>query len=132
MRNPNYSYTLLFATEGLEFTDAPPEGMEFPNGVTRRLVDLSGRQALRVQFAHSLSSADVQLRLEFHHPKTDYWQAMTDAIGDEVAPFTNQASPWYSVPLFTGRDDGEYLVRPRIVGNGELDPKFTYIVIDAR
>ncbi len=54
---------------------------------------------------------------------------MVDPVGSEVAAWDNQVSQWAAVPRFDGP---EFIVRALVFGDGELDPRFRYIEVNAR
>ncbi len=123
-------YPILFAPDGVVVTNPSAEGTEPPRGITRRSLDLTERQAIRVQFAHSLANG-IHLSVEYfdatHSPR---WRPLIPATGTAKAPYANQTSSWYSLPAFY--DYANYFVRVVVHGDGELDPEFTYISLDAK
>ncbi len=128
--NPNVNHLLFFESSGVLITDPTSEGpTEVPNRTSRRTLDLTGKQMVRIQFAHDLQSAEIKIALEFWRPSSDTWHTMINLFGTEMAPFANQTSQWAAIPKFEGPS---FLVRIIVFGNGELDPRLTYVEVDAR
>lgn len=125
---PLITYPLIFSVDGVTVSKPDGNGIEFPNMASRRMLDISGRQALRVQFAHSASSANIQLGLEFID-STGTWLGLTPPVGHEVPANDNQAGEWYAIPQGYGH---QILIRAIVYGDGNLSPSFRYIVLDVR
>jgi len=111
--------------------DAVGAGTEVPRRLSRRSLDFTETQAVRVQWAHSLSQESIQLRLEYWNPTSLSWKHLTPLFGNPVPAFENQVGVWVSAPVFV---IAKYDLRVRavVVGDGELDPKLTYITLDTR
>jgi len=125
-------YTLLFAAEGIEVTDAGSAGTEVPRRLSRRVLDLSVAQAVRAQWAHNIDSQDVvKLRVEYWNSLGSRWVFLTPHIGESVSAFANQSTQWVSTPRFLP-DIGAVRVRVMVAGDGALDPKITYVTLDTR
>ncbi len=123
-------YPILFAPDGVVVTNPSADGTEPPKGITRRSLDLTERQAIRVQFAHSLDNG-IQLGVEYYDPDhSPRWRLLIPATGTAQAPYANQTSTWYSLPAFYAYAD--HFIRVIVYGDGELDPEFTYISLDAK
>ncbi len=123
-------YPILFAPDGVTVTNPAKTGTEPAKGITRRSLDLSERQAIRLQFAHDLESS-IQVGVEYfdaaHNPQ---WRPLIPASGTAKAAYANQTSTWYSLPAF--HSYANFFVRVKVYGDGELDPRFTYISLDAK
>jgi len=131
LENPALTYTLLFRPEGLTVPNAAPSGSEFPNLVDRRQVTLRDRQAVRVQYAHSLAGGGVRLAVEFFDTSTGTWRTLIPAYGQDYGPFEPHVSAWHAVPLHVTQA-ADVTLRSRIFGDGTLDPAFTFISLDAK
>ena len=127
---PNHPTTLLFVPGGIMVTDAGEFGTEIPQLVTRRRVLLEERQAVRVQWAHSLDHVAIKLGIEYFAP-TGSWQRLIVPVGASVPAYENQVGEWYAVPLY-GVNQADIMLRAVVYGDGELDPAITYITLDAR
>ncbi len=128
--NPNVNHLLFFDSAGVlvenPVSDFP---FEVPNRTSRRTLDLTGKQAVRVQFAHNLQNAAIKILLQYWRPSTDTWHTMVNLFGSDQPPFANQVSQWDSVPRFEGPS---FTVRVLVYGDGVLDPRITYVEVDAR
>ena len=131
LENPALTYTLLFRPEGLTVPNAAPSGSEFPNLVDRRQVTLRDRQAVRVQYAHSLAGGSVRLAVEFFDTSTGTWRTLIPAYGQDYGPFEPHVSAWHAVPLHVTQA-ADVTLRSRIFGDGTLDPALTFISLDAK
>ncbi len=128
--NPNVNHLLFFVTDGVLIenpTASTP--LEIPNRTSRRTIDLTGKQMVRLQYAHNLESADIKILLQFWRAANNTWHTMINPVGISTVPFANQTSQWAAVPQFEGPS---FLVRVLVYGNGKLDPRITYVEIDAR
>ena len=131
----NVNHILFFMPEGLLITDPGNPSLEggatqIPDGVAHRTLDLFGKQAIRAQFAHSLQSPAIRLQIQFFRAEANSWLTLIETFGSDVAPFTNQTSAWAAVPAFEASTD--FLIRVIVHGDGELDPRLTYVELDAR
>ena len=130
LSRPNVNHTLVFSATGISAGAVPTYGNELPNRISRRVLDVTGKSAIRVQWAHDLTEI-IQLKVEFLKDNTtDNWMTLIPAFGTAVLPFQNQTSEWYAIPI--NEDHLNFLVRAVIIGNGILTPKVTYIELDAR
>ena len=130
LARPNVNHTLVFSANGIAIGAAASYGTEPPNRVSRRVIDVTGKSAIRAQWAHDLDEI-VQLRIEYlHKDTTNHWSELIPAFGTKVLPFQNQTSEWYAIPQ--NEDHLNFLVRAIIKGDGSLSPKVTYIELDAR
>jgi len=127
----NQQYTLLFHPNGIVVSDVPRDGRSFPNLIDQRRLSLEGKQAIRLQYAHNQAGGEVKMALWFWIPSQGRWGTLIPAFGDNAGPFQNNTSAWHSVPMFVV-NPADILVRTQIYGDGELDPAFTYITLDAR
>jgi hypothetical protein len=130
LAKPNVNHTLVFSTSGVSVPSATNYGTELPDRISRRVLDLTGKSAIRVQWAHDLNET-MKLKVEFlRSDTTDVWGTLIPAFGATVLPFQNQISEWYAVP--TNEDLLNFMVRAIVIGNDSLSPKITYIELDAR
>lgn len=130
LARPNVNHTLLFSAAGIEIPAAAVNGNEIPNRVSRRAIDVTGKTAIRAQWAHSLPD-DIKLRIDFlRSGTTNDWAGMVPAFGSAVAAFHNQTSGWYAIPIFENHEN--LVVRAVVIGNGAFSPKVTYIELDVR
>jgi hypothetical protein len=129
LERPNVNHLIFFDNEGVLITN--PNSIEIPNRLSRRNIDLTGKQAIRVQWAHSLSSAAIKLSIDFYKASSRIWVTMIPIFGAEVDAFANQTSVWVSVPQYEN-NNAQFLIRAQVHGDSVLDPRITYIELDAR
>ena len=73
----------------------------------------------------------MRLKMEFlRSGTTNSWAGLVPAFGTGVAPFHNQISQWYAIPV--NENHSSLVVRAVVLGNGVLSPKVTYIELDVR
>ena len=110
-------------------TNAASGGIEITNLVSRRQIDFSGKTNVRAQFAHSLNSATVQLRIDFSTSSCAAFNAapLVSAFGAAVGANNIQNSSFAAIPAEAKTD---VCVRAVIIGNGALDPIVRYITLD--
>ena len=123
------AYPILFHPDGVEIPNPTPGGNELPRGLGRRVLDLTQIQAVRVQWAHNLADALIELQLEYYDPVANVWTPLTGKTGIATAAYQNQTSTWAATPRFFGIP---LTIRAVIFGPGSLSPKITYITIDGR
>jgi len=128
LTNTNLNYILFFDSAGVLVENA--NNSEVPNRVSRRNIDLTGKQAIRAQWSHSLEQANIRMSLQFYRTATNAWVDLVPLSGGPVAAYAPQVSNWYAVPLYIGSN--EFLVRAIVHGDGELDPLVIFIEVDAR
>ena len=128
--NPSVNYQLLFAIDGIVVDRPPADGAEFRNFVSRRSLDVRGRQIIRLQWMHDQESADVRLGLQFS-PITarDTWYTLVPMSGKKLPPNTVQVSEWYGLPQNVGDD---LFVRAVVSGDGKVSPSFRFVFIELR
>ena len=130
---PNVNQILFFQTSGVvvENPGLASGGLakEIPNRMSRRTIDLTKKGAIRLQWAHTLQSAAVKIRLEYQPAGTSIWRVLVPFFGADVAPYANQTSSWYGI---ASEDTKELFVRIMVEGDGVLDPAITYVEVDAR
>jgi hypothetical protein len=130
LARPNVNHTLVFSAAGVEVPEAAIHGTELPNRISRRGIDATGKSAIRVQWAHDLTDT-IQLKIEFLRKNTtNTWAVLVPAFGTGVAPFHNQISGWYAIPV--NENHSNLVVRAQVLGDGVLSPKITYIELDVR
>lgn len=122
-------YALLRDAVGVTMTNAAAAGTEITNLVSRRTVDLTGRTNARGQFAHSLNSATVKLRLDFSTDNCGTWNAtpLVASFGAAVGANNNQTSAFAAIPAAAKTS---VCVRAVIIGDGVLDPVVTHVDMD--
>lgn len=133
LANPNVNHILFFEPTGVLVENAGNSTTtngpsEIPNRASQRTVDFYERQIVRAQFAHNLQSESIKLQVQFWR-STGVWATLIDAFGSDTVAFSNQTSEWFAIPRFEGND---FLVRVIVHGNGELDPRITYVELDVR
>lgn len=132
---PNVNHILFFLTEGLLVEDPgnaslPSGATEIPNRMSRRTLDLWGKQAISAQWAHNLKSSELKVEIQFYRKASNFWATLINPFGAEVEPFSNQTSDWFAIPAYEASTD--FVIRAVIHGNGEMDPRITYIELNAR
>lgn len=132
LNNANINHILFFASEGIyvENPGGPSSGGGAVLSSSRRNMDFSNKQGVRVQWAHTLENSAIKLGLQFYRPSANAWLILVPVFGDTVAPRVNQASAWYGIPQ--NETSSDLLIRAVIEGDGELDPRITYVEVDAR
>ena len=121
------NHTLVFEVNGVPVTTSTA-GTELPNHISRRAVDVQGKQAVRVQWAQS-TDADIKLRLQFlRGGTTDQWVDLVTPTGSAGLAYRNQTSDWYSVPQYQAN---RLIVRAAVVGE-PIEIKVTYVELDLR
>ena len=130
---PNVNQILFFQTAGVvvENPGLASGGLakEIPNRMSRRTIDLTKKGAIRLQWAHTLQSAAVKVRLEYQPAGRDIWRVLVPFFGADLTPYANQTSGWYGI---ASEDKKELFVRVVVEGDGVLDPAITYVEVDAR
>ena len=122
------NHTLVFTVEGVPIT-ASTVGTELPNPVSRRAVDIQGKQAVRAQWAQS-TNTDIKLRMEYLRPgTTDSWTWLVPNYGAADVAYRNQTSEWYAVPKH--QSVRELIVRAVVFGE-TTELRVTYIELDLR
>ena len=122
------NHTLLFSVEGVPVT-ANTAGTELPNHISRRAVDIQGKQAVRAQWAQS-TDADIKLRMEFLRPNTtDVWASLLPDHGAAGTAYRNQTTPLYSIPRHHPND--AMIVRALVAGEA-VEVRVTYVELDLR
>jgi hypothetical protein len=130
---PNVNQILFFQTSGVvvENPGLASGGLakEIPNRMSRRTIDLTKKGAIRLQWAHTLQSAAIKIRLEYQPAGRDIWRVLVPFFGADLTPYANQTSGWYGI---AHEDKKELFVRIMVEGDGVLDPAITYVEVDAR
>ena len=122
------NHTLVFTVEGVPVT-ASTVGTELPNHVSRRAVDIQGKQAVRVQWAQN-TNTDIKLRMEFLRPgTTDSWSWLVPEHGAADVAYLNQTSEWYAVPQY---HSANHLIVRAVVFGETTELRVTYIELDLR
>jgi len=104
-------------------------GTEITNLVSRRQIDFTGMTNVRAQFAHSLNSATVKLRIDFSTSSCAAFNAipLVSAFGAAVGANNIQTSSFATIPTAAKTD---VCARAVIIGNDTLDPIVRYITLD--
>jgi len=132
LRNLNYEETLLFYPDGLLVNKPPGNGIEIQNGLSQRSTDLRGRQAIRVQWSHSLDTNVIRLGIEYFN-QDNSWTVLIPPFGGGVGTNNNQTSDWFTIPIDASHTTAPLrVVRAVIYGDGNLSPLIRYIKLDAR
>tara|TARA_R110002110_G_scaffold98343_1_gene251795 strand:+ start:191 stop:1018 length:828 start_codon:yes stop_codon:yes gene_type:complete len=130
---PNINQILFFQTAGVTVEDpglaSGGFAKEIPNRMSRRTIDLTGKGAIRMQWAMNIQSPNIRLQLEYQPTGTNVWRVLVPFFGADTVPFANQTSGWYGL---APEDTKELFVRIIVEGNGTLDPGITYVEVDAR
>jgi hypothetical protein len=121
------NHTLVFEVNGVPVTTSTA-GTELPNHISRRAVDIQGKQAVRVQWAQS-TDADIKLRMQFYQGVTDQWVDLVTPIGAAGVAYRNQTSDWYTVPQY--HPANQLIVRAVVVGE-PIEIRVTYVELDLR
>jgi hypothetical protein len=122
------NHTLVFEVDGVPVTTSTA-GVELPNNISRRAVDVQGKQAVRAQWAQS-TDADIKLRMQFLRAgTTDQWVNLVPDHGAASVAYRNQTSEWYAVPQH--HPAHRLIVRAMVVGE-PIAIKVTYIELDLR
>ena len=128
LERPNINYLLFFQSDGILMADV--SSVEVPDRLSRRNIDLTGKQAIRAQWAHSLNGAYPKLSIDYYKTSIQQWVTLIPQFGASLTAFSNQTSTWISIPRF---ETGDFLVRAMIHGGPDtLSPRVTYVELDAR
>ncbi len=124
-------FAMLRDAAGVTMTNAPTGGAEITNLTSRTKIDLTNITYARAQFAHSLNSPLIKLRIDFSTDNCATWNAtpLVPSFGSAVGANNNQTSAFNAIPTSAKT---EVCVRAVITGNGSLDPVIRYIGIDIK
>lgn len=129
LKSAEASYILLSETDGLAVGKPAPVATEIKNGLTRRTIDLTGRQSVRLQWAHSLSTVAVKMGVDYSTDFGQTWAPLVLGFGELKEPNGNQASQWIPVPLgLTPLTQ----IRLVVYGDGVAAPLIRYAALDVR
>jgi hypothetical protein len=130
---PNVNQILFFHSSGVLVENpglaSAGAALEIPNRMSRRTIDLTKKGAIRLQWAHTLQSAAIKIRLEYQPAGMTIWRVLVPFFGADLTPYANQTSGWYGI---AAEDTKELFVRVMVEGDGVLDPGITYVEVDAR
>lgn len=126
---PVVAYPIMFHPDGVEVVNPGPGGVELPNGIGQRIMDLTKIQAVRVQWAHNLAQQPITLQLDYYDVGHNLWIPLTEKAGTLAPAYQNQSSAWAATPRFL---QTTVTVRAVVFGPGNLSPKITYITVDGR
>ncbi len=137
LETPRINHLLFFEEDGILVENPSDMGTEFPNKATERTLTLKGETwdegapVFLAQWAHSLSTFKLRLSIEFYDSTTSNWRTLIPAFGWDAAPFSNQISGWWAIPG-NNVSYANFLVRAVVHGDGQLDPRITYVELSAR
>jgi hypothetical protein len=128
------NHTIVFSVDGIAVPAATLNGTEIPNRLSRRVLDVTGKSAVRAQWAHDTANSNIKLRIEFLRTNTtNTWAGLIPSFSGVAEAYQNQTSGWYGIPINEDREN--FLVRAVIInatGDGSLSPKITYVELDVR
>lgn len=126
---PTFNYPIIAGQEnGVLLLSVSALGQELGGGGIRPRVDLTNRQAFRVQFTHGESTDIIKVGMQYLSSELA-WETLIPAFGEEVEPNTTQTSPFVAIPQFVERD---FTIRIIVYGDHNTDVRFSYLAIDAR
>ena len=126
---PTFNYPIVVSDSGgFLLLSVSLAGEELGKGTIRPRVDLTNRQAFRLQFTHGESTDIIKVSLQYLSSELA-WETLIPAFGEKVEPNTPQVSPFVAIPQFVERD---FTVRIIVWGDHETDVRFSYLAIDAR
>ncbi|MEA3272156.1 MAG: hypothetical protein U9P90_00635 [Patescibacteria group bacterium] len=125
------SYALFKDAEGLLIRNLSSSGEEIPNKVAHQKIDLSANTEVRAQFAHSLSSDVIKLRVDFSTDGCSTWNAvpLVPSFGSDVGANNNQTSSFSNIP---SEALGDICTRVVFIGNNTMDPIIRYVNLDVK
>ena len=118
--------TLFSDATGATMTNCAAIGTEIPNVVSRMTVDFTGASMVRAQFASSLTSALIFVRIEYSTDGGSTWSDLVDDFAAGTVANQMNVSAWTSI---AGIAQASVIVRAVIVGNGVLDPVIRFVRI---
>ena len=126
---PTFNYPIVVSDSGgFLLLSVSLAGEELGKGTIRPRVDLTNRQAFRLQFTHGESTDIIKVSLQYLSSELA-WETLIPAFGEKVEPNTPQVSPFVAIPQFVERD---FTVRIIVWGDHNTDVRFSYLAIDAR
>lgn len=128
---PTFTEQLFFSADGgiiMRFTDANTLVDHSQLTLLSRNLYIPGRQAVRVQWSHSVAQQPVKLGLQYLDSRTQQWLYLVPLTGDKVDALFNQTSDWYALPTSTS---GNFFVRVVMQGpTGQTVLK--YVTLDMK
>ena len=129
LSSPTYNYPLVVNdTDGFTMLSVSALGQEFGGGTIRPRVDLTNRQAFRLQFTHIGNTDVIKVGMQFLASDLS-WVWLIPAFGEAVGENVPQSTDFYAIPLF---EDKDFTIRIIVYGDNETDVRFSYLAIDAR
>ncbi len=126
---PTFNYPIIVGQEnGVLLLSVSTLGQELGGGTIRPRVDLTNRQAFRLQFTHGESTDIIKVGMQYLSSELA-WETLIEPFGEEVEPNTTQTSPFVAIPQFVDRD---FTIRIIVYGDHNTDVRFSYLAIDAR
>ena len=126
---PTFNYPIIVGEEhSILLLSVSTLGQELGGGTIRPRVDLTNRQAFRVQFTHGESTDIIKVGMQYLSSELA-WETLIEPFGEEVEPNTTQTSPFVAIPQFVDRD---FTIRIIVYGDHNTDVRFSYLAIDAR
>lgn len=123
---PSYTNTLFFSPDGIAVA-ANSTGAE-ASPLLRRSIDLSGRQAIRLQWSSDANNMAVQASLQFYDPLTLTWGHLTPYEGVAQTALLPQVGQWWAMPRGYGDN---FQIRVMLQGPGQ-GFKLKYVIVDSK
>ena len=134
LASPNINHTIVFSADGITVPAATLDGTEIPNRLSRRVLNVTGKSAVRAQWAHDTANSNIKLRIDFLRTNTtNTWVWLIPSFSGVAEAYQNQTSGWFGIPINENHEN--LLVRAVIInaaGDGSLNPKITYVELDVR
>ncbi len=127
---PTFNYPIVVAdSNGFIILSVSKLGQELGGGTIRPKVDLTNRQAFRLQFTHSRDTEVIKVGLQYLSSQL-IWESLIPAFGEKVGANVPQSTPFIAIPQFVGNRD--FTTRITVYGDNNTDVHFSYLAIDAR
>lgn len=127
---PTFNYPIVVAdSNGFVMLSVSVLGEELGGGTIRPKIDLTNRQAFRLQFTHAEDTDVIKVGLQYLSSQLT-WEWLIPAFGEAVGANIPQSTPFIAIPQFVGNRD--FTTRIIVYGDHETDVRFSYLAIDAR
>ncbi len=127
---PTFNYPIVVAdSNGFVILSVSELGQELGGGTIRPKVDLTNRQAFRLQFTHTRDTEVIKVELQYLSSQL-IWESLIPAFGEKVGANVPQSTPFIAIPQFVGNRD--FTIRIIVHGDSKTDVHFSYLAIDAR
>lgn len=127
---PTFNYPIVVDnTNGFVMLSVSIVGDELGGGTIRPKIDLTGRQAFRLQFTHDQSTDIIKVGVQYLSSQLS-WEWLIPPFGEAVDPNVPQSTPFYAVPQIAG--DKDFTTRIIVYGDHATDVHFSYLAVDAR